>query len=73
MSYTTAGTTWPTWVNGSVRSLIARFYELADSQKVDAGSRLANETFSPSALMITPGGTFQGHEGQSNATVAYKC
>lgn len=69
MSYVTNATDW---LSGSItsqgKSLIATFYELADSKAEDSGSRLATEVFSNEAIFISPSGTFRGNAGEINPT-----
>ncbi|KAK1725884.1 uncharacterized protein BDZ83DRAFT_730017 [Colletotrichum acutatum] len=61
MSYVTNATNWLSdSITSQSKSLIAAFYELADSKHEDAGDRLATEVFSNEATFISPSGTFNG-------------
>ncbi|KAK1543787.1 hypothetical protein CPAR01_04420 [Colletotrichum paranaense] len=61
MSYVTNATDWLSdSITSQAKSLIATFYELADSKVEDAGDRLATEVFSNQATFISPSGTFNG-------------
>ncbi|KAK1640692.1 hypothetical protein BDP81DRAFT_167082 [Colletotrichum phormii] len=61
MSYVTNATAWLSdSINSQTKSLIAAFYELADSKEEDAGHRLSTEVFSNDATFISPSGTFHG-------------
>ncbi|KAK1480308.1 hypothetical protein CABS01_14446 [Colletotrichum abscissum] len=61
MSYVTNTTDWLSdSITSQAKSLIATFYELADSKVEDAGDRLATEVFSNQATFISPSGTFNG-------------
>ncbi|KAK7443069.1 hypothetical protein Landi51_09272 [Colletotrichum acutatum] len=64
MSYVTNATNWLSdSITSQSKSLIAAFYELADSKHEDAGDRLATEVFSNEATFISPSGTFNGAAG----------
>ncbi|KAM5357063.1 hypothetical protein ACJZ2D_016654 [Fusarium nematophilum] len=61
MSYVTNTTVWLSGnASEEVKGLIARFYELADSKRVDAGDIIATQIFTKDATLISPNGTFQG-------------
>ncbi|UQC76533.1 uncharacterized protein CLUP02_18046 [Colletotrichum lupini] len=65
MSYVTNATDWLSdSITSQAKSLIATFYELADSKVEDAGDRLATEVFSNQATFISPSGTFNGTAGK---------
>ncbi|KXH69574.1 hypothetical protein CSAL01_06106 [Colletotrichum salicis] len=63
MSYVTNATAWLSdSINSQTKSLIAAFYELADSKEEDTGHRLSTEVFSNEATFISPSGTFSKTE-----------
>ncbi len=73
MSYVTKDTTWPTAVplDPAVKSLIDRFYSLADDTSPEAGPRMASEIFTEDAKLITGAGELSGHEGMHDASWAF--
>lgn len=67
MSYVTNATNWLSdSITSQAKSLVATFYELADSKAEDAGYRLATDVFSNEATFISPSGTFNGTAGEMN-------
>lgn len=51
-SYVTEGTVWPEFeIPGPTKSLISRFFELADLNSPEAGPRMASEVFTSDGVM----------------------
>ncbi|UPL04304.1 hypothetical protein LCI18_015238 [Fusarium solani-melongenae] len=62
MSYVTEATTWLSDnLSQDVKTLIARFYELADSKQSDVGHIMATEIFTKDAVLANPNGTHRGN------------
>jgi hypothetical protein len=65
MSYVLQSTKWSSVpVEPGIQSLIASFYELADTKAPDAGPLLAREVFAPTGKLVASTGTFNGTEGE---------
>ncbi|KAH8652913.1 hypothetical protein BGZ61DRAFT_541771 [Ilyonectria robusta] len=60
MSYVTEATTWLPGVSQDVKTLIERFFELADTKQPDVGHVMATELFTRDAVITNPNGTHRG-------------
>lgn len=66
MTYVTENTQWLSKdITPEAKTVVARFYELADSRQSDAGHLMASEVFTQDAVLVSPNGTFQGFNGMS--------
>lgn len=60
----TTSTEWPsTPVPQSVKTLLDNFFILMDNNTADAGARISDEIFTPSATFMLSGGTYIGSAG----------
>lgn len=66
MAYVTSATTWPRGtiqLDESTKNLVARLYELLDSEDPSSGARLAAEVFSEHGIFAGGTGRFEGVHG----------
>ncbi|KAL6407559.1 hypothetical protein AUP68_08578 [Ilyonectria robusta] len=66
MSYVTEATTWLPGVSQDVKTLIERFFELADTKQPDVGHVMATELFTRDVVITNPNGTHRGSAGTTN-------
>lgn len=69
MSYVTEHTVWPDFtLEQPIKDLIARLYQIADTNEPNSGARLSTEVFTDDGSMITSAKTVTGREGMFRGT-----